>query len=247
MVKHSLFKKGRSTLSERILEGINKRLEIVNGLMDGNIQPDMLMIRVLPVLPAGLRPMVGLDGDKLISSDLNELYKRVIIENNLVSLMLDEIEKGSDVDLDDYLIALRELQLAVNALIDNSPSVDKPTSHNVGGLKSLMESLKGKSGMFRHNVLGKRVDYSGRSVIVPGPDLLLNECGIPRVMVLELFEPFVCSKLMLRCGIKTESEAKKILKHDQRLVNEILDEVIKYYPVLLNRAPTLHKLNIRAF
>ncbi|PIM94932.1 DNA-directed RNA polymerase subunit beta' [Candidatus Hodgkinia cicadicola] len=247
MIKYSLFKRDRSVLSEKVLEDINKRSKIVNGLMDGNIQPDLLILRVLPVLPAGLRPMVVLDEDKLISSDLNELYKRVIIESNLVSLMLDEIEEGSDVDFDDYLIGLRQLQLAVNALIDNSPSVDKPISHNVRSLKSLMEYLKGKDGMFRYNILGKRVDYSGRSVIVPGPDLLLNECEIPRVMALELFEPFVCSKLMLRNGIKTESEAKNILKYDQRLANRILDEVINYYPVLLNRAPTLHKLNIRAF
>ncbi len=161
--------------------------------------------------------------------------------------MFDKIEEGSDVDFDDYLIALRQLQLAVNALIDNSLSVDKPISHNVRSLKSLMESLKGKDGIFRYNILGKRVDYSGRSVIVPGPDLLLNECEIPRVMALELFEPFVCSKLMLKRGIKTESEARNILKYDKRLANRILDEVINYYPVLLNRALTLHKLNIRAF
>ncbi|PIM94895.1 DNA-directed RNA polymerase subunit beta' [Candidatus Hodgkinia cicadicola] len=247
MIKQSMLEMNRSVLSEDVLEGVNKRLEIVNGLIDGDIQPDLLMIRILSVLPAGLRPMVILDEDKLVSSDLNELYKQVIIGNNIVSLMLDEIEDGSDVDFDDYLIALRDLQLVVNALIDNSSGADKPMHYNVGALKSLTESLKGKRGMFRSNILGKRVDYSGRSVIVPGPDLLLNECEIPRVMALELFDPFVCSKLMLRRGIETESEAKYILKHDRTLANEILDEVVKYCPVLLNRAPTLHKLNIRAF
>ncbi len=247
MVKRSLLEVNRSVLSKEVSKDINKRLEIVNGLIDGNIQPDLLIIKVLSVLPASLRPMVVLDDDKLVSSDLNELYKQVITKNNIVSLMLDEIEEGLDVDFDDYLMVLRDLQLAVNALIDNSSDVDKSDNYNVGALKSLMDSLRGKKGMFRNNILGKRVDYSGRSVIVPGPDLLLNECEIPRVMALELFDPFICSKLMLRCGIKTESEAKYILKHDRTLANEILDEVVKYYPVLLNRAPTLHKLNIRAF
>ncbi len=233
--------------SEEMLGKLDENLEIVNGFINGNVSLDSLIIRLLSVLPVGLRPMYVLEGDKTINSDLNELYNQVIIENDALSFVLNNINEGLFVAFDDYVGCLANLQSAVDALIDNSSSSDESVGYNVGALKSLTEILKGKRGRFRYNILGKRVDYSGRSVIVPGPDLLLDECEIPEVMALELFEPFICAKLMLKDGITTELSAKIKMKNDQKLTHKILNEIIKYCPVLLNRAPTLHKLNIRAF
>ncbi|PIM95180.1 DNA-directed RNA polymerase subunit beta' [Candidatus Hodgkinia cicadicola] len=246
-LKHLLLEHYNRSANEEILEKFDERLEIINGVINGSVSLDLLIIRLLSVLPAGLRPMFVLEGDKIINSDLNELYRQVIVENNVVSLVMEHIKEDSFIDFDDYIKCLISLQSAVDVLIDNSSSSNKPAGYNIGALKSLTEILKGKQGRFRHNILGKRVDYSGRSVIVPGPDLLLNECGIPRVMALELFKPFICAKLMLKEGITTEFLAKIKMRNDQKLANKMLDEVIKHCPVLLNRAPTLHKLNIRAF
>ncbi|PIM96233.1 DNA-directed RNA polymerase subunit beta' [Candidatus Hodgkinia cicadicola] len=246
-LKRLLLKHHDESTSEEVLEKLNEKLEIVNGFINGDVSLDLLVIRLLSVLPVGLRPMFVLEGDKMINSDLNELYRQVIVDNNVVSSVLSSMEKDSFIDFNEYVGCLANLQSAVDDLIDNSSNSNKSTGYNVGSLKSLTEILKGKRGRFRYNILGKRVDYSGRSVIVPGPDLLLGECGIPEVMALELFEPFICAKLMLEDGITNEHLAKIKMKKDYRLTNKILNEVIKYCPVLLNRAPTLHKLNIRAF
>ncbi len=205
-----------------------------------------MVINVLPVLPAELRPSVVLDDNTKASSDLNELYKGVIDANNVVIGNIERIKHGM-VGFNEYVMSIERLQQSVDSLIDNSRSLDEPVGYNNGVLKSLVEMLKGKSGRFRHNVLGKRVDYSGRSVIVPGPDLSINECAIPRSMAAELFKPFIHSKLMLEHGIRGQGNTRYLLDCDRQMVYKILEEIIKYCPVLLNRAPTLHKLSMRAF
>ncbi len=205
-----------------------------------------MVIKVLPVLPAELRPSVVLDDNTQASSDLNVLYKGIINVNNVVVRNMEQRQHGV-IDVDEYIMGIERLQRSVDSLIDNSQRLDGPAGYNIGALKSLTEMLKGKRGRFRHNVLGKRVDYSGRSVIVPGPDLSINECAIPRSMAVELFEPFIYSKLMLESKIRGHRNIKYLLGCDQQMGYKVLEEIVKYCPVVLNRAPTLHKLSMRAF
>ncbi len=216
---------------------------LIKGLIKNKILPTDLVIKILPVMPAALRPLLMINGNDYANSNLNKLYSRIINANNniLFSLDIDNIDFWS------YIKNLKLLQQVVNKLIDSPFNIESPVTHNNVVLKSLSELLKGKKGRFRNNLLGKRVDYSGRSVIVPGPELLLCECAIPRIMALELFKPFIQSKLMLMYKFIALEKAKFVLANDSELENELLKEVIKYCPVILNRAPTLHKLSIRAF
>ncbi len=226
---------------------LSNKLEFIKGFINNNISPTDLVIKVLPVMPAALRlPLAG-DNDDYINSSLNALYSHIIDANNNAQLSLKPLDNNNDIDFQKYIENLKLLQQTVNELIDNSANIKSPANYNTVALKSLSELLKGKTGRFRNNLLGKRVDYSGRSVIVPGPELLFYECAIPRIMALELFKPFIYSKLMLMYKYITFEETKFILENDSRLEDELLREVIKYCPVILNRAPSLHKLSIRSF
>ncbi|PIM95792.1 hypothetical protein [Candidatus Hodgkinia cicadicola] len=245
-LKRSLIDSKRNVKSIEILNDVNDKIEIVDWVINNKMSLNLMVINVLPVLPAELRPSVVLDDNTKASSDLNELYKGVIDANNVVIGNIERIKHGM-VGFNEYVMSIERLQQSVDSLIDNSRSLDEPVGYNNGALKSLVEMLKGKSGRFRHNVLGKRVDYSGRSVIVPGPDLSINECAIPRSMAAELFKPFIHSKLMLEHGIRGQGNTRYLLDCDRQMVYKILEEIIKYCPVLLNRAPTLHKLSMRAF
>ncbi len=198
-----------------------------------------MVLKVVPVLPPGLRPIVVLESDKYASSDLNELYKRVVVKNRNIGAVANDPEAS--------ITGLRELQRSVDALFDNSKTTPQALGYNSCGLKSLSDLLKGKGGRFRQNLLGKRVDYSGRSVIAPGPELNLNECGIPRVMALELFKPFLLAKAMLAKNLSSLRQAKALLRSDPKTAQALLSEVVQWHPVLLNRAPTLHKLSVQAF
>ncbi len=184
-----------------------------------------------------------LDDNKTASSDLNEVYKGVINVNNVVVANIEE-QRDSVTDFDEYVMALEHLQRNVDDLIDNSRRVDEPVGYNNVVLRSLTEMLKGKRGMFRHNILGKRVDYSGRGVIVPGLNLSINECAISRSMVAELFKLFIHSKLMLDHKVRGNKDTTYLLAHDYQMAYKILEEIVKYCSVVLNRAPTLHKLSI---
>ena len=219
-----------------------KRLKVVESLKDSGNRPEWIMLSVLPVLPPDLRPLVPLDGGRFATSDLNDLYRRVINRNNrlkrLVELNAPEIIIRNE---------RRMLQEAVDALFDNGRRGKTITGPNKRPLKSLSDMLKGKQGRFRQNLLGKRVDYSGRSVIVVGPSLRLHQCGIPKKMALELFKPFIYNKLEERGYVTTIKSAKKMVEKEKPEVWDILDEVITEHPVLLNRAPTLHRLGIQAF
>ncbi|PIM96055.1 DNA-directed RNA polymerase subunit beta' [Candidatus Hodgkinia cicadicola] len=246
-IKTELTKEIKHIKSEELLDRIKNRLEIVEGFISNNISLDWLVIRILPVLPAELRPTIVLDDDTLVNSDLNILYKHIIIANNNHLITTNEIESNNIDKFDSYIEGLKLLQKVVDDLIDNSSNVGNPNKYNTPALKSLAEMLKGKRGRFRYNILGKRVDYSGRSVIVSGPNLSINECSIPRSMAVELFKPFIYSKLMLKSNLNDRGSIKKILEDDIHLTYKILEEVVSYCPVLLNRAPTLHKLSIRAF
>ena len=197
---------------------------------------------VLPVLPPDLRPLVPLDGGRFATSDLNDLYRRVINRNNRLKRLLD-------LSAPDIIVRneKRMLQEAVDALLDNGRRGRAITGANKRPLKSLADMIKGKSGRFRQNLLGKRVDYSGRSVIVVGPTLRLHQCGLPKKMALELFKPFIFSKLQYRGLATTIKAAKKMVERGEPEVWDILEEVIREHPVLLNRAPTLHRLGIQAF
>ena len=221
-----------------------KRLNVVNALnASKNInKPEWMIVKVLPVIPPELRPLVPLDGGRFATSDLNDLYRRVIIRNNRLKRLIEI--KAPEVILRNEK---RMLQEAVDSLFDNSRKSSAVTTEANRPLKSLSDSLKGKQGRFRQNLLGKRVDYSARSVIVVGPELKLHECGIPKEMAAELYKPFIIRKLIERGIVKTVKSAKKIVDRRDSVVWDILENVLKGHPVLLNRAPTLHKLGIQAF
>ena len=221
-----------------------KRLQVVESfrMSKGRNKPEWMVLQVVPVIPPELRPLVPLDGGRFATSDLNDLYRRVIIRNNRLKRLVEI--KAPEVILRNEK---RMLQEAVDSLLDNSRKSSAVKSEANRPLKSLSDSLKGKAGRFRQNLLGKRVDYSARSVIVVGPELKMHECGIPKYMAAELYKPFVIRKLIERGVVKTVKSAKKIVDRKEPIVFDILEHVMKGHPVLLNRAPTLHRLGIQAF
>jgi DNA-directed RNA polymerase subunit beta' len=231
-----------ATNSETKIKKLSKRLKLMESFYKSGNNPAWMIMSVLPVLPPDLRPLVPLDGGRFATSDLNDLYRRVINRNNRLKRLLD-------LNAPDIIVRneKRMLQEAVDALLDNGRRGRAITGSNKRPLKSLADMIKGKQGRFRQNLLGKRVDYSGRSVIVVGPYLRLHQCGLPKKMALELFKPFIFSKLELRGYATTIKAAKKMVEREEPLVWDILDEVIREHPVLLNRAPTLHRLGIQAF
>jgi len=231
-----------ATNSETKLKKMSKRLKLLEAFYKSGNNPEWMILKVLPVLPPDLRPLVPLDGGRFATSDLNDLYRRVINRNNRLKRLLD-------LNAPDIIVRneKRMLQESVDALLDNGRRGRAITGSNKRPLKSLADMIKGKQGRFRQNLLGKRVDYSGRSVIVVGPSLRLHQCGLPKKMALELFKPFIFSKLELRGYATTIKAAKKMVEREEPLVWDILDEVIREHPVLLNRAPTLHRLGIQAF
>ena len=219
-----------------------KRLKVVNAFKHSGNRPQDMVLEVIPVLPPDLRPLVPLEGGRFATSDLNDLYRRVINRNNRLKRLLDL--KAPDIIIKNEK---RMLQEAVDALFDNGRRGRTITGPNRRPLKSLSDMLKGKQGRFRQNLLGKRVDYSGRSVIVVGPELKLHQCGLPKIMALELFKPFIFNKLEEKGLATTIKSAKKMVEREEEVVWDILDEVTKEHPVMLNRAPTLHRLGIQAF
>ena len=233
------------TSQQRKAEAL-KRLRVVEAFREARTRienrPEWMVIRMVPVIPPELRPLVPLDGGRFATSDLNDLYRRVIIRNNRLKRLIDI--KAPEVILRNEK---RMLQEAVDSLFDNSRKVNAVRSDGNRALKSLSDMLKGKQGRFRQNLLGKRVDYSGRSVIVVGPELKMHECGLPKNMAAELFKPFIIRKLIERGIVKTVKSAKKIVDRKDPVVWDILENVLKGHPVLLNRAPTLHRLGIQAF
>ena len=230
------------TSSETKIKKLSKRLKVIEAFLQSGNDPRWMILAVLPVLPPDLRPLVPLEGGRFATSDLNDLYRRVINRNNRLKRLLD-------LSAPDIIVRneKRMLQEAVDALLDNGRRGKAITGPNKRQLKSLADMIKGKQGRFRQNLLGKRVDYSGRSVIVVGPTLKLHQCGLPKKMALELFKPFVFAKLELRGKATTIKQAKKIVEAEEAEVWDILEEVIREHPVLLNRAPTLHRLGIQAF
>ncbi|MFQ5352150.1 MAG: DNA-directed RNA polymerase subunit beta', partial [Candidatus Binatia bacterium] len=230
------------TRSEAKRKKITKRLKVVQAFQHANGRPEWMVLEVIPVIPPDLRPLVPLDGGRFATSDLNDLYRRVINRNNRLKRLM---ELGAP----DIIVRneKRMLQEAVDALFDNGRRGRPITGANKRPLKSLSEMLKGKTGRFRQNLLGKRVDYSGRTVIVVGPELRLHQCGLPKKMALELFKPFIYGRLEERGLVTTIKSAKKMVDAEVSEVWDILDEVIREHPVLLNRAPTLHRLGIQAF
>jgi DNA-directed RNA polymerase subunit beta' len=231
-----------ATNSETKIKKLSKRLKLMEAFDKSGNKPEWMVFTVLPVLPPDLRPLVPLDGGRFATSDLNDLYRRVINRNNRLKRLLD-------LNAPDIIVRneKRMLQESVDALMDNGRRGRAITGSNKRPLKSLADMIKGKQGRFRQNLLGKRVDYSGRSVIVVGPSLRLQQCGLPKKMALELFKPFIFSKLELRGHATTIKAAKKMVEREEGLVWDILDEVIREHPILLNRAPTLHRLGIQAF
>jgi len=231
-----------STRSVTKLKRLSKRVKLVEAFIDSGNRPEFMIMTVLPVLPPDLRPLVPLDGGRFATSDLNDLYRRTINRNNRLKRLLE-------LNAPDIIVRneKRMLQEAVDALLDNGRRGRAITGTNKRPLKSLADMIKGKQGRFRQNLLGKRVDYSGRSVIVVGPKLKLHECGLPKKMALELFKPFIFSKLQRRGMAATIKAAKKLVEAERAEVWDILSEVIREHPVLLNRAPTLHRLGIQAF
>ena len=221
---------------------ILKRLEVVEAFRISGNRPEWMVMDVLPVLPPDLRPMVQLDGGRFATSDLNDLYRRVINRNNRLRRLL---ELGAP----DIIVRneKRMLQEAVDSLIDNGRRGRPVTGPNNRALKSLSDLLKGKQGRFRQNLLGKRVDYSGRSVIVVGPELKIYQCGLPKEMAIELFKPFVMKELVSNGTAHNIKNAKKMVEKLEPQVWDVLEDVIKEHPVMLNRAPTLHRLGIQAF
>jgi DNA-directed RNA polymerase subunit beta' len=232
----------KEATSEARRKKISKRLKVVSALKSSGNRPEWMILSVVPVIPPDLRPLVPLDGGRFATSDLNDLYRRVINRNNRLKRLME-------LNAPDIIIRneKRMLQEAVDALFDNGRRGRAITGPNKRPLKSLSDMLKGKSGRFRQNLLGKRVDYSGRSVIVVGPELRLHQCGLPKKMALELFKPFIYNKLEERGYVTTIKSAKKMVEKERPEVWDILDEVIREHPVLLNRAPTLHRLGIQAF
>ena len=230
------------TSSETKLKRLSKRLKLVESFIESGNKPEWMVMTVLPVLPPDLRPLVPLDGGRFATSDLNDLYRRVINRNNRLRRLLE-------LNAPDIIVRneKRMLQEAVDALLDNGRRGRAITGTNKRPLKSLADMIKGKQGRFRQNLLGKRVDYSGRSVIVVGPTLRLHQCGLPKKMALELFKPFIFQKLQIRGDASTIKAAKRLVEREGPEVWDILEEVIREHPVLLNRAPTLHRLGIQAF
>nr|WP_269136980.1 DNA-directed RNA polymerase subunit beta' [Vibrio cincinnatiensis] len=231
-----------TTNSETKRKKVTKRLKLVEAFLASGNKPEWMILTVLPVLPPDLRPLVPLDGGRFATSDLNDLYRRVINRNNRLKRLLE-------LAAPDIIVRneKRMLQESVDALLDNGRRGRAITGSNKRPLKSLADMIKGKQGRFRQNLLGKRVDYSGRSVITVGPYLRLHQCGLPKKMALELFKPFIYSKLETRGLATTIKAAKKMVEREEAVVWDILDEVIREHPVLLNRAPTLHRLGIQAF
>jgi len=233
------------TSQQRKTEAL-KRLQVVESFRQANTRfenrPEWMIVRVVPVIPPELRPLVPLDGGRFATSDLNDLYRRVIIRNNRLKRLLEI--KAPEVILRNEK---RMLQESVDSLLDNSRKSNAVKTESNRALKSLSDSLKGKQGRFRQNLLGKRVDYSARSVIVVGPELKLHECGIPKDMAAELYKPFIIRKMIERGVVKTVKSAKKIVDRKDAIVWDILENILKGHPVLLNRAPTLHRLGIQSF
>ncbi len=241
-LRASLREESQATRSQTKKKKITKRLKIVEAFIESDNKPEWMIMEVIPVIPPELRPLVPLDGGRFATSDLNDLYRRVINRNNRLKRLM---ELGAP----DIIIRneKRMLQEAVDALFDNGRRGRAITGTNGRPLKSLSDMIKGKQGRFRQNLLGKRVDYSGRSVIVVGPNLKLHQCGLPKKMALELFKPFIYSKLEERELASTIKSAKKMVEREELVVWDILEEVVREYPILLNRAPTLHRLGIQAF
>ncbi len=234
--------KNDATGSELKIKKNSKRQKVMEAFKKSGIKPHWMVMQVLPVLPPDLRPLVPLDGGRFATSDLNDLYRRVINRNNRLARLLEL--KAPEIIVRNEK---RMLQEAVDSLLDNGRRGKAMTGANKRALKSLADMIKGKSGRFRQNLLGKRVDYSGRSVIVVGPTLKLHQCGLPKLMALELFKPFIFSRLEAMGIATTIKAAKKEVESGTPVVWDILEEVIKEHPVLLNRAPTLHRLGIQAF
>lgn len=230
------------TTSEARHKKLSKRLKLMEAFLSSGNKPEWMILTVLPVLPPDLRPLVPLDGGRFATSDLNDLYRRVINRNNRLKRLLD-------LNAPDIIVRneKRMLQESVDALLDNGRRGRAITGSNKRPLKSLADMIKGKQGRFRQNLLGKRVDYSGRSVIVVGPTLRLHQCGLPKKMALELFKPFIYSRLQMLGSASTIKAAKKMVEREEPEVWDVLEEVIREHPVMLNRAPTLHRLGIQAF
>ena len=230
------------TNSDTKLKRVSKRLKLIESYLESGNKPEWMILTVLPVLPPDLRPLVPLDGGRFATSDLNDLYRRVINRNNRLKRLLE-------LNAPDIIVRneKRMLQESVDALLDNGRRGRAITGTNKRPLKSLADMIKGKQGRFRQNLLGKRVDYSGRSVIVVGPTLMLHQCGLPKKMALELFKPFIFGKLIRRGLATTIKAAKKLVEREGAEVWDVLEEVIREHPVMLNRAPTLHRLGIQAF
>ena len=231
-----------TTTSETKSKKYSKRLKILEGFQKSGIKPEWMVLEVLPVLPPDLRPLVPLDGGRFATSDLNDLYRRVINRNNRLKRLLEL--KAPEIIVRNEK---RMLQEAVDSLLDNGRRGKAMTGANKRPLKSLADMIKGKGGRFRQNLLGKRVDYSGRSVIVVGPQLKLYQCGLPKLMALELFKPFIFNRLEIMGLATTIKQAKKMVEMQEPVVWDILEEVIREHPIMLNRAPTLHRLGIQAF
>src|SRR6187431_1206507 len=231
-----------NTTSETKIKKLSKRLKLLEAFHESGNKPEWMVMEVLPVLPPDLRPLVPLDGGRFATSDLNDLYRRVINRNNRLKRLLD-------LNAPDIIVRneKRMLQESVDALLDNGRRGRAITGSNKRPLKSLADMIKGKQGRFRQNLLGKRVDYSGRSVIVVGPTLRLHQCGLPKKMALELFKPFIFQKLQIRGDASTIKAAKRLVEREGAEVWDILEEVIREHPIMLNRAPTLHRLGIQAF
>ncbi len=245
-VSYDLRHKANTETSQQRKQEALKRLQVFEAFRDGQTRienrPEWMIVKVVPVIPPELRPLVPLDGGRFATSDLNDLYRRVIIRNNRLKRLIEI--KAPDVIMRNEK---RMLQEAVDSLFDNSRKANAVKTDSNRALKSLSDSLKGKQGRFRQNLLGKRVDYSGRSVIVVGPELALNECGLPKAMAAELFKPFIIRKLLERGIVKTVKSAKKIVDRKDPVVWDILENILKGHPVMLNRAPTLHRLGIQSF
>ncbi|MGL4976126.1 MAG: DNA-directed RNA polymerase subunit beta', partial [Bosea sp. (in: a-proteobacteria)] len=237
-IKHEL----ATTTSELKPKKLMKRLKIIEAFQESGNKPEWMIMTIVPVIPPDLRPLVPLDGGRFATSDLNDLYRRVINRNNRLKRLIEL--RAPDIIIRNEK---RMLQESVDALVDNGRRGRVITGANKRPLKSLADMLKGKQGRFRQNLLGKRVDYSGRSVIVVGPEMKLHQCGLPKKMALELFKPFIYSRLDAKGFSATVKQAKKLVEKERPEVWDILDEVIREHPVLLNRAPTLHRLGIQAF
>ena len=232
----------KATSSDTKIKKISKRLKVLEAFQRSGMKPEWMILEVLPVLPPELRPLVPLDGGRFATSDLNDLYRRVINRNNRLKRLLEL--RAPDIIVRNEK---RMLQESVDSLLDNGRRGKAMTGANKRPLKSLADMIKGKGGRFRQNLLGKRVDYSGRSVITVGPTLRLHQCGLPKKMALELFKPFIFHKLEVMGLASTIKAAKKLVEQEVPEVWDILEDVIREHPVLLNRAPTLHRLGIQAF